>query len=164
MNQANIRLIQPKDNQAVKQLVLDTLREFGLHGAGFAGVDAELDDMHQAYDNESSAYYVIETDGQVQGVGGFAPLEGAAGEAIAELRKMYLSPVLRGQGMGQKLIELCIADATDKGFEKMYLETVPAMEAAQALYQKNGFEYLTERLGDTGHHNCHVCMVKTLHG
>lgn len=157
-----IRLIESPDNPAVRALVLDTLAEFELFGEGFAGVDAELDDMHAAYNNDLSAYFVVESAGQILGVGGYAPLLGTEPGTVAELRKMYLTPALRGQGMGQKLIDICIKAAKMKNYQIMYLETVPAMQAAQKLYLNNGFCYLDGRLGDTGHSNCSVCMQKVL--
>ena len=157
----SIRLIKPEDNKAVRELVLETLAEFGLFGEGFAGVDEELEDMYAAYADELSAYYVVEVDGKVAGVGGYAPLHGTRRGTTAELRKMYLTNALRGQGLGQKLIDLCIHEATQKKYSNMYLETVPEMKAAQALYLKNGFNYV-ERMGETGHCNCSVTMVRKL--
>ena len=157
-----IRLIKEKDNPVVKHLVQSTLAEFGLVGEGYAGVDAELDDMYQAYANEFSDYYVIELNHQVLGVGGYAPLAGTEPGTVAELRKMYFHVSLRGQGIGQKLIQSIIKAATAKGYQSMYLETVPAMKAAQKLYVKNGFVYLDGRLGNTGHNNCGVCMLRSL--
>ena len=163
MSEPLIRLIKPADNQAVKTLVLEVLAECGLFGEGFAGVDAELDDMFAAYNNSMSDYYVVELDRQIQGVAGYAPLAGTEPGTVAELRKMYLSVALRGQGIGQKLIALCLQAATEKNYQSMYLETVPAMQAAQKLYLNNGFNYLNGRLGNTGHSNCEVCMVRKLH-
>ncbi|MGJ8662690.1 MAG: GNAT family N-acetyltransferase [Marinicella sp.] len=157
-----IKLIQPQDNKAVRRLVLDTLSEFGLTGPGYAGVDAELEDMYASYSNELSAYYVVVLDGEILGVGGYAPLLGTEPGTIAELRKMYLTPALRGKGMGQKLIDICLAETKAKGYGILYLETVPAMKAAQGLYLKNGFQYLKQRLGDTGHSNCGIHMQKVL--
>ena len=159
MSKAIIRPIQPDDNPAVKNLVLETLAEFGLYGEGFAGVDEELEDMYAAYSDELSAYYVVEYKHQIMGVGGYAPLLGTKPGTTAELRKMYLTAPLRGQGLGQKLIDLCIKEAKEKQYTTMYLETVPAMKAAQALYLKNGFKY-SDRMGDTGHCNCSVTMVR----
>ena len=158
-----IRLIERRDNPAVKDLVLKTLAEFNLHGEGYAGVDDELEDMYSAYKHHLSAYYVVEYhDGQIQGVGGYAPLLGTEPGTIAELRKMYLSPQLRGQGIGQRIIEICINAATEKSYQSIYLETVPSMKAAQKLYLKNDFEYLKHRLGHSGHNNCDVCMMRKL--
>jgi putative acetyltransferase len=158
-----IRPIEAPDNPAVKQLVLDTLAEFGLFGDGFAGVDAELEDMHAAYNNDLSAYFVVEVAGVIAGVGGYAPLHGTEPGSIAELRKMYLSADLRGQGMGQKLIDICLNEVKEKNYQSMYLETVPTMKAAQKLYLKNGFTYLDGPLGDTGHCNCSVRMLRKLY-
>lgn len=162
MNKPVIRLIEPKDNSHVKQLVQETLAEFGLVGEGFAGVDEELNDMHAAYADELSAYYVITLEGQVMGVGGYAPLAGTEPGTIAELRKMYFRPALRGQGLGQKMIELCINGARAKGYNSIYLETVEAMKVAQVLYQNNGFEYVSCAMGNTGHTGCGVRMMKAL--
>jgi len=50
--------------------------------------------------------------------------------------------------------------ARNLGFMGCYLETMPYMEAAQQLYLKNGFKYLEEPLGDTGHIACTVRMLK----
>ena len=162
MNEPLIRRIAPEDNAAVKQLVLSTLAEFGLHGEGYAGVDAELDDMYAAYDNPLSAYFVVELDCTIVGVGGYAPLLGTKPGTTAELRKMYLAPELRGKGMGEALIKLSLEGARNCGYEGMYLETVADMKAAQKLYVKHGFTYLKERMGDTGHSNCAVVMWRPL--
>ncbi|TDR18450.1 GNAT family N-acetyltransferase [Marinicella litoralis] len=158
----NVRFIQADDNAEVKTLVQNTLAEFGLVGAGYAGVDDELNDMYQSYSDDLSAYYVIVSADKIYGVGGFAPLTGTERGTIAELRKMYFLPSLRGQGMGQQLIQLCLKEATKLNYKSMYLETVPKMKAAQALYLKNGFEYLEQRLGNTGHSNCGVHMLRKL--
>ena len=55
-----IRPVTPDDNVALKQLVLDTLTEFGCIGPGYASSDPELDDLHAAYQLLQSAFFVIE--------------------------------------------------------------------------------------------------------
>ncbi len=162
VSEVKIRQIEPADNEQVKKLVLTTLGEFGLFGEGYAGVDPELNDMYASYNNELSAYFVVEYKGEISGVAGYAPLAGTQIGSVAELRKMYLNPSLRGKQVGYQLIQKCINEAIKKGYCKMYLETVPEMKAAQALYVKNGFSYLKQRMGDTGHNNCGVCMVRKL--
>ncbi len=155
-----IRPIKPEDNAAVKNLVHDVLIEHGISGEGFAGVDPEMDNMYSAYQGPMAAYYVIEQAGKIMGAGGFAPLVGCEGEGIAELRKMYLRPELRGQGWGHRLLIKCIESARQSGFKQMYLETTPAMKAAQKLYLKHGFNYRDTRLGNTGHGGCEVLMSR----
>jgi putative acetyltransferase len=70
--------------------------------------------------------------------------------------------VARGLGIGSVMMEKCLQQAGDFGFKKCYLETMPFMHAAQRLYKKTGFEYLTAPMGDTGHNSCPVWMLKVL--
>ena len=75
---------------------------------------------------------------------------------------MYFLEEARGKGIGTRMIKVCLEKAKAFGFEKCYLETMPYMKAAQKLYQKNGFEYIDARMGDTGHYSCPVWMIKKL--
>jgi len=60
------------------------------------------------------------------------------------------------------MMNKCLEQAKDFGFEKCYIETMPFMYAAQKLYKKSGFEYLDAPLGNTGHSSCSVWMLKVL--
>jgi putative acetyltransferase len=75
---------------------------------------------------------------------------------------MYFSPELRGKGFGSKMMQRCLETAKEFGFEKCYLETLPYMIEARKLYTKSGFDSLTAPIGNTGHHNCTMWMLKTL--
>jgi putative acetyltransferase len=75
---------------------------------------------------------------------------------------MYFLKEARGKGIGHQMILKCLAKATEFGYDKCYLETLPEMLNAQKLYKKVGFEYLTEALGGTGHTSCPVWMIKQL--
>jgi putative acetyltransferase len=56
----------------------------------------------------------------------------------------------------------CLAFAKVQNFELCYLETLPYMKAAQKLYLKTGFDYITGPMGNTGHTSCNVWLTKTL--
>ena len=47
-------------------------------------------------------------------------------------------PKARGIGLGSKMMDICLQKATNFGFEKCYLETLPYMEEARKLYRKAG--------------------------
>lgn len=162
MSEAIIRDVEAKDNDVLIQLVHVTLEEFGAKGDGFAMADAELLDMYENYQIEGKHYFVVELDGRVLGGAGVAPLDGEEESGVCELRKMYFFPELRGKGLGKQLIDKCIEKAREMGYHSMYLETITEMTTAQKLYQSRGFEYLKERMGDTGHHSCPVFMLKKL--
>ena len=161
MNKIIIREIQQKDNQAIAQIVRDVLMELGAPKVGTAYADPNLDLLFESYQSSKSIYFVIENNNKIIGGAGIAQLENES-DSICELQKMYFLPEVRGLGLGGKLINKCLNSAIAFGFEKCYLETMPYMEAAQKLYQKVGFEYLSEPLGNTGHTSCPVWMIKNL--
>lgn len=162
MNKIIIRNIDKADNHFIKNLVKEVLMEFEACGPGFASSDPELEDMFEAYNGNDKAFYVVELDNKIIGVGGFGPLVEENNRKVCELRKMYFTKESRGHGIGKKLIQHCILEAKKAGYDSMYLETLKTMKPAQKLYQSFGFEYIENRMGDTGHHGCPIFMLKEL--
>ena len=156
-----IRPIQPNDNAQVAAVVRSVLIDFEVPKVGSAYSDASLDCMYESYQNKMSRYFVIEEENRVIGGGGIAPLANFDGN-VCELQKMYFLPQARGKGIGTKLIDKCLQEAVQLGYESCYLETMHYMKAAQNLYKKYGFEQLDGPMGDTGHHACGVQMLKKL--
>lgn len=156
-----IRNIQPEDNPKIAKVIRNVFIELDAPKVGTAYADPILDTLFEVYQKPKSTYFVIENDGVILGGGGIAPLENAD-ENICELQKMYFAPQARGLGLGLELIQLCLEFAKNQGFKTCYLETLPFMTAAQKLYKKVGFENIQGPLGDTGHNNCDVWMIKQL--
>lgn len=156
-----IRKIQPVDNEQVKKVVQSVLVEMGVPKVGTAYEDASLNDMHAEYDGPGKAYFVVDADGKIIGGAGIAPLANYDG-SICELQKMYFLPEVRGKGVGAEMMEKCLRFAKEQGFEKCYIETMPYMEQAQKLYKRSGFRSLDAPVGDTGHYNCSVWMIRDL--
>lgn len=156
-----IREIQPEDNQQLAKVIRDVLIEFGVPKVGTAYEDKATDEMFETYNKPKAAYFVIEHNNKIVGGAGFSQLDNYKGN-VCEFQKMYFSPMARGKGLGSKLITHCLDLAKQQGFEQCYLETMPYMEAARALYKKNGFSNLDKPMGDTGHYSCNVWMIKDL--
>jgi putative acetyltransferase len=135
--------------------------EFGAKGPGFAIADPEVDFMFDAYSKPRHAYFVARSGGRVVGGAGIGPLAGTDG-SVCELRKMYLLEEARGQGVGQKLLDLCLGAAKARKFRSCYLETLGVMGAARRLYQKNGFVQLPAPMGKTGHFGCDRWFARPL--
>lgn len=156
-----IREIKPEDNEQVKTLVQSVLVEMGVPKVGTAYEDACLNDMHAEYNAINKEYFVVDDGGKIVGAAGIAPLANFEG-SICELQKMYFLPEVRGKGVGAEMMKKCLEFAKATGYEKCYIETMPYMKQAQKLYLRSGFESLEGPLGDTGHYNCSVWMIKDL--
>ena len=161
MNTWKIREIKPEDNQQVKDLIRSVLVEMGVPKVGTAYEDKALDDMTATYEGDRKAYFVVEENSKIIGGAGIAPLTGLE-EEVCELQKMYFLPEARGRGIGMNMITKCLEFGREYNFKKCYIETLPYMENARRLYDKNGFEVIEKPLGDTGHYNCTVFMTKDL--
>ena len=161
MENYSIRKIIKGDNQAVAALIRAVFDELDIPKVGTAYEDPYLDLMFEEYNKPKSVYYVVEKDGIVVGSAGIAPLANEA-VSICELQKMYFLPETRGIGIGAEMMEVCLQSAKNFGYEKCYLETMPFMLAAQKLYKKAGFEYISAPMGSTGHDSCPVWMLKEL--
>ena len=161
MKTYTIREITPGDNLQVKEVIQSVLVEMGVPKVGTAYEDASLDNMYAEYDKPRQAYFVVEENGEIIGGAGIAPLANGNGK-ICELQKMYFLSKIRGKGVGAEMMHKCLNFAKQEGFEKCYLETMPYMEHAKKLYARSGFTSLEGPLGDTGHYNCSVWMIRDL--
>ena len=156
-----LRKIKANDNAEIAAVIRKVFIDNNLPKTGTAFADQHLDSLYEIYSKPKSVYYVLEKDGKIIGGCGVAPLDNCT-ENICELQKMYFLPQARGIGMGTKMMNVCLQEATEFGFESCYLETLPVMIDAQKLYNKVGFKYLDFPLGNTGHPTCPVWMLKTL--
>ena len=157
-----VRPITAADNLAIANVIRDVSAEFGLTAdKGYTVSDPNLDHLFELYSQPRSAYWVIEVDGNIAGGGGVAPLSG--GEAdLCELQKMYFLPILRGKGLAKQLALQALAFARQQGFGRCYLETTASLTSAIGLYEKLGFEHIDCSMGNTGHVDCEVTMMKKL--
>lgn len=152
-----IRPIERSDNPQLAALIRSILEDLGVPKVGSAYADESLDSLFEYYQAPGSAYYVVLSGSTVLGGAGFAPLPREEAD-VCELQKMYFHPTLRGRGLSKPLLAKCLDQARSLGYRQCYLETMPYMEVAQAVYRKFGFDYLPAPMGDTGHHSCQVWM------
>lgn len=150
-----IREIGQNDDQQMASVIREVMPEFGATGPGFAIVDPAVDCLFETYSPLGSIYYVVEYKGRVLGGAGVARLEGSKeSEQICELQKMYFSKSIRGHGLGQKLMDMCLNFAREAGYRACYIETLTGMDGAKQLYLKNNFVPLAAPMGETGHFKC----------
>jgi putative acetyltransferase len=159
MNNVIIRAIQPGDNAILAKIVKDTLAEFGANHPNTVYYDPTTDALYELFQKQGSAYFVAEVNNEIVGGGGIYPTDGLDNDTC-ELTKMYLLPKARGIGLGRSLIEKCLEQAKEKGYKKIYLESMPELKQALKVYEKFGFEYLKGPMGNSGHTGCSLWMLK----
>jgi putative acetyltransferase len=156
-----IRTIQRSDNEALAVIIRNALAEFGANKPGTVYYDATTDALYELFQKQGSIYYVASANNQLIGGAGIYPSPGLPPDTC-ELVKMYLRPTARGKGVGKMLIEKALQFASDTGYRKVYIETMPELRKAMTVYEKFGFRYLDGPLGNTGHFGCDVWMLKDL--
>ncbi|BBV06142.1 GNAT family N-acetyltransferase [Providencia rettgeri] len=157
-----IRPIEQQDNAGIAVVIREVSAEHGLTAdKGFAVADPILDTLFEVYSKPRSAYWVVEMDGEIVGGGGVSQVAGGDNDT-AELQKMYLSSVLRGKGLAKQIVLMSLEFAKAQGYTRCYLETTKELQAAIKLYEKLGFEFIDEPLGNTGHSDCEIRMLKAL--
>ncbi|MEO7313356.1 MAG: GNAT family N-acetyltransferase [Chitinophagaceae bacterium] len=161
MSEINIRHIKPSDDASLAIIIRRTLEEFGANHPGTVYYDSSTDHLSDLFNVPKAVYHVVEVDGEVAGGAGIYPTEGLP-EDTCELVKMYLGSKARGLGLGKILMNHCITAAAAEGFGRVYLETMPELTIAVPMYKKFGFVNLPGPLGNSGHHGCHIWMVKVI--
>lgn len=156
-----IRAIEKKDENTLAAVVREVMAEYNGDPKTTILGDPSLDTMYTNYQEPGASYYIAEMDGLIAGGAGVRKLDGGE-PGVCELQRMFLSPDARGKGIGKKLMDICLADARKFGYKAIYIETLGNMKEAMHLYEKSGFQYIANRMGNTGHVGCGVFMLKTL--
>lgn len=79
--------------------------------------------------------YLAELEGEPVATGAIKPLDATSGE----VKRMYVLPHARGQGISRRMLTQLLGDAAEIGYPRVRLDTLSFMTAAQALYRSVGF-------------------------
>ncbi len=162
MKEIKLRKVLKEDNFALAQTIRAAFIEFGAPLTGTVYEDPTTDALFELFDPVmKGVLFVAEEDGKVLGCCGIFPTEGLA-EGYAELVKFYLAEEARNQGIGKALFEKAIQAAREFEYQFLYIESQPSFSKAVKMYERYDFKYLEYSLGNSGHDNCDVWMLKTL--
>jgi GNAT superfamily N-acetyltransferase len=79
---------------------------------------------------------IRDEDGKAVACGGIARFDGARGE----VKRMYVTPAVRGQGLGRRVLVELERHARELGYASVVLETGDLQKQALALYTSAGYE------------------------
>ncbi len=128
-----IRTAHANDDITVAALIAEYAADFEFE-LGEQDVVGEGMKAREYYDN--GALLVADADGEVVGCVAYEPW----GDDRCRMKRMYVMPENRGQGIGKALAEGVMELAREAGYKTMVLDTTEGMEAARKLYASLGFE------------------------
>ena len=141
------------DGESVRKIVFDALTSYGLV-IDPAATDVDLFDIEQYYP-EGTFWVLVDDDFTIKGSFALFRID----ESIAEIRKMYFDPSIRGMGLGTWAMHFLIKEAKSMGYQTLTLETASVLKEAIALYKKLDFQNIP---GSCHSHRCDVVMEKRL--
>ncbi|WP_153146919.1 carbonate dehydratase [Dechloromonas sp. H13] len=134
-----LRTLTANDTEAIEQV-----RQYFRNYAAWLGVDLSYQNFDQemallpgAYAEPQGRLFFAEVDGRPAGCVGVRPLPDS--EGLCEMKRLYVAPEARGQGVGATLAMAAIKAAKEIGYKKLMLDTLPNMRMAVKLYRELGF-------------------------
>jgi ribosomal protein S18 acetylase RimI-like enzyme/quercetin dioxygenase-like cupin family protein len=133
-----MKIIQAQSEAEIRQakeLFLEYAASLGF-GLCFQNFEQELAELPGVYAPPDGRLLVAYHNGEPVGCVALRKL----GDSVCEMKRLYLRPEFRGKKLGHGLALALIHQARQIGYERMRLDTVPAMEEALGLYRSLGFE------------------------
>ena len=150
-----MRRAKTTDGPEIRQLIRKILPAFDPAYSGDGG-ENDLDNLQETYYKKNGTFLVIVFQGNIIATLGLRPMD----DGCAKLRKMYVDPAHRGNGLGELLVNKAVAIAGESCFAKVRLETMTAMASAVKLYHRLGFENIPAIAVSA---RCDLVMEKKIH-
>lgn len=130
--------ILPVQSEEQMQVVRALFREYAASlgfDLCFQGFERELAELPVCYTPPDGRLLLAEDGVKSAGCVALRPLSNEA----CEMKRLYVRPGYRGQGVGRQLAMAIIEEARSIGYRTMKLDTISTMAEAIALYRSLGF-------------------------
>ncbi|MFM9938067.1 MAG: GNAT family N-acetyltransferase [Hyphomicrobiaceae bacterium] len=105
----------------------------------------EIDRITDYYSEKNGGFWVAVDDQGLAGMFGLEP----SGDLGMELRRMYVDPERRKQGIARKMLAFAENECRRRNRPTMDLSTSELQAAALALYRNSGYVLVREEVSDT---------------
>lgn len=102
----------------------------------FQNFENELAALPGKYSMPDGRVLLARVQGRVVGCVAMRPM----GKGVCEMKRLFVHPHGRGQGLGRRLAEAICAAAKAAGYRRIRLDTLPTMSPAQDIYLAMGFK------------------------
>ena len=130
-----INAITEDHYQSVRELFIQYADSLGFD-LEFQGFSRELAELPGDYKSPAGCMLLAEATDGYAGCVALRPLH----NNICEMKRLFVIPEYQGCGIGRALAEAVIGGARKQGYQRMRLDTVESMKAAQGLYFSLGFK------------------------
>ena len=130
-----INAITEDHYQSVRELFIQYADSLGFD-LEFQGFSRELAELPGEYKSPAGCMLLAEATDGYAGCVALRPLH----NNICEMKRLFVIPEYQGCGIGRALAEAVIGGARKQGYQRMRLDTVESMKAAQGLYFSLGFK------------------------
>lgn len=135
MKKIEIKKIESaQDLEEVKQLFRE-YASFLQVDLCFQGFESELAKLPAKYAEPEGAIFLAKVNDMPAGCIALWKLE----DGVCEMKRLYVKPEFQGLGLGKQLANILIEEAKQKGYNKMKLDTLQRLSAANALYTNLDF-------------------------
>lgn len=135
-----IRAWEPRDRHDAAAVIGSVLAEYGLTWEP-TGADRDVLEIEACYQQVGGEFWVVEYQDQIVGTAAYYPIQRSP-QAV-EIRKMYLLPSARGQGLGRFLLQQLEQAIAARGFHTIWIETASVLKEAVQLYESSGYQPAT---------------------
>ena len=134
----DIHTLSPTDLDDARSLLVDYQCDIGIDLC-FQGFPEELAGLPGDYAPPHGLFLLARVDGVAAGCCGFRPLLHSDHLNPCEMMRLFVRQTFRGLGLGRRLVEATLTQATLSGYNTILLDTLNDMETARDLYQAMGF-------------------------
>jgi GNAT superfamily N-acetyltransferase len=142
MNELEIREVRA-DRTPARELIDEMIDELMQHYGRIDGPGAPSATPDQMW-APGGTFLVLSRDAGVIAGGGVKAL----GDGLAEIKRMYVRPEARGQGVARRLLHELEQAARELGYERVRLDTGSRQPHAEALYRSAGYVEIPDYNGN----------------